>query len=273
MTATERLTRFIDRLRGRGLPLNPRARSRVLARELAEGATEGVWSASISHFRGSVNLKEVIIYFLARWQEMKTEDAFQQWEKLELEGLSQMIWNGKNLVPGLDVLVNSGYLRFGNNAYDITRDAFDLVEETEPANIFISYNRGESSAFALLVLARLKAEGLEPFLDLALPAGSNWQQELDERIQKYQYFVVLIGKKTLESQFVQQEIRLAIQHEQIIIPVLHNAMEMKGEGWESCPADLAEALRERQAIRVIQETPTAYNNAIIELLNRFGVTP
>jgi hypothetical protein len=34
-----------------------------------------------------------------------------------------------------------------------------------------------------------------------------------------------------------------------------------------------EALASRHTIRVLEESALAYNNAIIELLNRFGVTP
>lgn len=272
MTPTDKLAAFIERMTQRPLPQNAMARARLLAREFAEGAADGVWSATISHFRGGINHKEVILYLLCRWQGMALSEAFPFWEANDLSVISERIWLGGG-TPGLDLLVSNGYLEFGNNIYQITKAAFDLIEETEPANIFISYRRKDSSAFALLVLARLKAEGLEPFLDLALVPGEDWRAGLRERIHKYDYFIALIGAETLTSEVVIEEIAWALEAKLTIIPIWHNGFSYKSDDWRSLPPAVDEALRMRHTIRVLEENPLSYNNAIVELLNRFGVTP
>src|SRR4051794_8561594 len=109
-------------------------RVRTLAKELAEGAAEGVWGLSITSFRGAVNDAPVITYFDYGWSDS---------------------------VPNVGLLVSNGYLSLNSNPHNssqatlnITKSAFDLLEENEPYSIFISYRRDDSSAFALLVLAR-----------------------------------------------------------------------------------------------------------------------
>jgi hypothetical protein len=174
--------------------------------------------------------------------------------------------------PNLTLLVSNGYLQADNNDLYLTRAAFDLLQEAEPASIFISYKRSESSAFALLVLARLKQAGLEPFLDLALVPGENWSEGLKERIGKYDYLIALLGRETLKSKVVIQEIQWALEAHLNIIPIWHNGFVYKSGEWK-LPPEIDEALSNRHTIRVLEESALAYNNAIVELLNRFGITP
>ena len=266
MSNHEQFEQFMDRVMQRPLPQNAMARVRLLARELAEGAALGLWDAGISHFRGAINDRPVLKYRLRRWDGIQPD---------ELEDFSQQI-NYTTAAPDLSLLVRNGYLEVApNNAnfYLLTRAAFDLVEETEPANIFISYRRKDSSAFALLLLARLKAEGLEPFLDLALVPGEDWRAGLKERLQSYDYFIVLIGQETLTSDVVLEEIAWALEAGLIMIPIWHNGFAYRREDWPKLPPMIDEMLRTRHTIRVVEENPLYYNSAVVELLNRFGVTP
>jgi hypothetical protein len=222
----------------------------MLAKELAEGATEGVWGVEISIFRGVANEEPVQNYLVQRWA-----DNF----------------------PNLGILISNGYLSFNTTSSQqgtltITKAAFDLVEEVEQASIFISYKRSESSAFALLVLARLKMAGLEPFLDLSLIPGEDWQQGLRERIQQFDYLIAILGKDTLASEVCQQEMNWALEAGLSIIPIWHNGFKYESSKW-TISAELDAALCKTHTIRVVEESALAYNNAIVELLNRFGVTP
>ena len=251
MSEQEQLNSFLERIQARDLPQHVMARVRLLARELAEGAAAGVWGVEINTFRGAPNDQGVHEYFSRRWADAP---------------------------PHLGILVSNGYLAFdpiagsAQGTLTVTKAAFDLIEEAEPANIFISYKRSESSAFALLVLARLKATGLEPFLDLALLPGDDWEKGLKERIQKYQYLIAILGKETMKSDVCIKEISWAIEAGLAIIPIWHNGFTYKSGEWDvSLKVDAA--LSKTHTIRVIEESALGYNNAIVELLNRFGVTP
>ncbi len=257
------LDEFISKVSQRPLPQSRIAQVRTLAKEMAEGAAEGIWETTFS-----------------AWHKDRDEGVagitFQP-DADSLAGYMQKRW--QDHAPNLSLLVTNGYLsaqphdRF-RTYFTLTRAAFDLVEEVEPAKIFISYKRSESSAFALLVLARLKAEGLEPFLDLAIEPGQQWRQHLEERIQNSDYFILLLGPTTLEGQgaVTRQEIVWALQYGCNIIPIWHNGFRYQPGVWD-IPAEIDTALQNIHTIRVLEESALAYNNAIVELLNRFGITP
>jgi hypothetical protein len=248
----ERFEQFMKEVVSREVPSNPMSRIRTMAKELAEGAVHGHWSIYLYTFRGQLmdmeGQQELLTYLNRRWGEKH---------------------------PPLDLLITNQYVQLLNGSSDtltITREAFALLDEVEPANIFISYKRSESSAFALLVLARLKAAGLEPFLDLSLVPGEDWEKGLKERIQKYDHLIALIGKETLKSEVCIKELTWALEARLNLIPVWHNGFTYKSDAWTLPPA-IDTALRQTHTIRVIEESALGYNNAIVELLNRFGVTP
>ena len=107
-------------------------------------------------------------------------------------------------------LQRHGYIQQGELYEELTQSAIALIDETEPYNVFISYKRSESSALALLVLARLKEHDLIPFVDMALEAGGNWHADLEDRIRACDYFIVLLGENTLSSPMTVKEIGWAL---------------------------------------------------------------
>lgn len=247
---SDKLETFLEKVMQRPLPQGAMERVRTLAKEMAEGAAEEIWDALVYRtFRDEVYpMGDNVGAYLDRR------------------------WAGKQ--PGAFLLISNGYLaQLGNTElYTLTKAAFDLVEEVEPSRIFISYRRKESSAFALLVLARLKAVGLEPFVDLALVPGEDWERGLQDRIRRYNYLIALLGKETLDSEVCRLEITWALESGLSIIPIWHNGFVYKSEDWKLPPA-LDNVLQKTHTIRVIEESALGYNNAIVELLNRFGVTP
>ena len=257
------LDEFLDNVCQRPLPQSKIAQVRTLAKELAEGAAEDVWDTTFS----------------ARHIDRDKHPDSSPFQP-DYEGLARYFdrrW-AETTAPSLMLLVTNQYLtaephdRF-RTYFTSTRAAFDLIDDVEPAKIFISYKRSESSAFALLVLARLKAEGLEPFLDLAIEPGQQWRQHLEERIRNSDYFILLLGPTTLQTQAVtRQEIMWALRYQCTIIPIWHNGFQYQ-PGAPDMPADIDSALQNTHTIRVLEESALAYNNAIVELLNRFGITP
>lgn len=247
---TAKFEDFMQRTLQRALPVNSMARVRVLAKEFAEGAAEELWGSAVYRaFREDVYpMGEVLGQYLERR------------------------WAAKQ--PGAHLLISNGYLHQIESSalYGLTKAAFDLIEEVEPARIFISYRRKDSSAFALLTLARLKMAGFEPFLDLALQPGDDWEKGLRERISKFEYLIALLGQETLSSEICQKEITWALEAGLHIIPIWHNGFEYKSGAWD-VSLSVDKALSKTHTIRVIEESALGYNNAIVELLNRFGVTP
>lgn len=237
MSEQNKFEAFLQEVLQREMPENRIARVRTLAKELAEGALAGFWNVRDMTSDGNCS-----IYLRDRWQD--------------------------HYYPYLSLLEPNGYMQHNQ----LEKAAFDLVQEAELADVFISYRRKDSSAFAMFVLTRLKMAGLNAYLDMAILAGDDWQERVKEEIEKREYFVVLLGQETLSSPIVCQEILWALESERKMIPIWHNGYRhVKGEF--DLDLEIDEALDSRSAIRVLEESGLGYNNAIVELLNRFGITP
>jgi hypothetical protein len=236
------------------------AKVRAFVKDMAYGALYGGWSAELvigdaTHGKNltPLNIKNRVIFnaLVTKWQKE---------------------------APDVSLLIAFEYLDFVEREgaivrYRLTSKAFLLLEQPSPASIFISYRRSESSAFALLLLARFKTLGLEPFLDMSIEAGDDWRERLEGEVTSREYFIVLIAPTTLESPYVRQEIGWALAAGAQAIPVWHNGFsdELVSQFQESYRE--LELFLDKQAIRVDQENALAYEGAIIQLLNRFGFTP
>ena len=244
------LEKFIEEQSKIPIPSGEPARIRLLAKELALGVVAGLWKR---------NLDDVIL-------ESRKQYLQRRWGMKYLSNE----WHVK-----AEQLRGYGYLE-EYSTYDggkLTKTAFDLIEETNPYNVFISYRRIDSSAFALLVLARLKEHNLVPFVDMALEAGGNWHADLEERIKACDYFIILLGEGTLASPMTLKEIEWALQYDKSIIPVWHSGFDIGSDKWDAIHAEVKDAIQQTNAIRVTDESASGYNAAIVELLNRFGITP
>lgn len=248
------LEKFLEERAKIPIPGGDAAWVKLLAKELAIGAVRKLWGPreTLDYFHGgAAALSEgTEAYFDRRWQ-------------------------GRDLEHLLEILLGHGYLiktspqRFP----ELTDKAYDLLDETEPYDVFISYRRVDSSALALLVLARLKEHSLEPFVDMALEAGGNWHADLEARISDCDYFIILLGKDTLSSSMTVKEIHWAVECGKTIIPVWHSGFDLNAEKWNEVDARVKDAIQQTNAIRVTDESASGYNTAIVELLNRFGITP
>lgn len=257
MSEMNNLDKFLEERGEIPLPSGDVARVKLLAKELALGVHKNLWSLTIPIRQG----------FDSRSYFVPTDRILRDY----LEIRRKDIHIGRHL----PLLRGHGYLDYldSKNVYRLTKAAFDLIDETEPYNVFISYKRSESSALALLVLARLKASGPAPFMDMMLEPGEKWHAELEERIRDCDYFIVLLGKKTLYSDMTVKEIKWALQHEKAIIPVWHSGFDLSADKWEDTDSEVKDAIQQTNAIRVTDESASGYNTAIVELLSRFGIMP
>jgi hypothetical protein len=254
---------FIEKCKRRSTPVNPMSRVKALARELAEGAVASLWPATFN--------ASYVVYEAKRDMEPYALPMYQyieaRWGTLELGDAWFDGWY-------FDMLKHNDYLRSPENnwIYTITKNSFDLIEEADPATIFISYKRKESSEFALLIEDRLKAASLSPFLDKQLQAGDDWHAQLEERIKNSDYFLLVLGKETLKSEVTVREIGWALKHKVTLIPIWHHEFQFVAAAWPELPSEVSQALANTHTIRVIEENPLTYDTALRELLNRFGVS-
>lgn len=115
----------------------------------------------------------------------------------------------------------------------------------------------------------MKSVGLDPFLDIDIDPGEVWHPYLEEKVKQREYFVVVVGKRTLQSKYVQQEIKWAREAGSRIIPIWHNGFNARS--LLKYP-DFEDVLGKKNAITVENENAEAYNNAVLKLLNYLGFT-
>lgn len=249
------LKKFIEERSKIPIPSGDVAWVKLLAKELALGVNRNLWSS---------------MYLV-----MLFGDGRAQIEDRNFERYLHSRWSTADVSHLSNLLLRQGYLtrKDGSNWLTPSEKAYELLDESEPYNVFISYRRLDSSALALLVLARLKELSLVPFVDMALEAGGNWHADLEAKIRENDYFIILLGKDTLESDMTVKEIEWAIQYERTIIPVWHSGFKIDDEKWTNIARRVKGAIQQTNAIRVTDESASGYNTAIVELLNRFGITP
>ncbi len=240
-------------------PENPIERIHTLARDLAYGAIQGFWTSKIFVLIG------------APVEPLTWLSGHGGSDQRLIDYLSTK-WNDQQ--PSADLLVSFGYLNevgereSGTTIYILTDKAFALLERpTTPPSVFISYRRNQSSALGLLVVARLRAVGVEnPFIDMNIDPGDEWHALLEKTVRQSRYFVALIGPGTLDSPYVRREIEWALNSEGThIIPIWHNGYAGEGQNLE--------ALSSKNAIRIKEESAEDYELAMIKLVNRLGYTP
>lgn len=243
-------------------PTDPIERVHAFARDLAYGVAQGWWTSK---------------FILQTLNDLRGYESFfpdDHSDKDQFDDLTNKKWASGQ--PSEYLLISFGYLipleeirhvgvkkSVRQETYLITEKAMRLLEKpSTPPSVFISYKRDQSSPLALLVEARLRLVGNpNPFVDKNIVAGDGWHGRLKDTIQQSKYFVCLIGKETLKSEWVQKEIAWAAEAGCTLISIWHGC-----EMGDDCPA----ALRERHAITVTGESAREYETAISELLNALG---
>lgn len=263
------------------LPIDSMSRTLAFARELAAGAVEELWGSqfevkAIGGGKYSWNDLNLGSYVLKHYLEQKWNDETPNPNLLASLGYlvveTQKIEVPRNPALPPNTAQPPAPTRM---SYHLSRDAYNLLAQAQPVSIFISYRNRDSSAFALLLLSRMRDVGLEPFLDMtSLRGGDKWDSVLKDKVKSAGAVVCLMGHTTLESEYVRQEIKLAHDSGVRIVPVFHNGYSdtdlrrAMHEGDET-----ATILESRQGIVVQNERSLDYDSAIRELLNALGVAP
>ena len=142
------------------LPANPGLRIRYLARELVLGTYEELWNTRFFTLPSDKKGGELVpldgnlrTYLGERWGD-----------------------HDHHIARRLQLLQGRGYVRYvgKNQGYELTEASYDLVEDSDSYNVFISYKRSENSMLVLLVSNTLKLNRLEPFFDMMLNPTEEW---------------------------------------------------------------------------------------------------
>ena len=233
------------------LPTDPIQRIHRYAYDLAWGAINGLWSARFAvvfYGSGGSEYSDGLYDYI--------NDIWRKDEQNE---------------PSINLLESFGYLYKVPDAeysYQLTEKAFALLDQAPPVSIFISYRRSVSSALAMLIWAELRVEGFKPFLDIRdIPLGDEWHALLEKRVQNCNVFIAVIGRDTLQSEYVQREIRWALAKPGIrIIPILHEGMTDVDLQKSPCPE-----LASKNLITITADIAPAYYGALEQLKAVFGL--
>ncbi|HAX85896.1 MAG TPA: type IV secretion protein Rhs [Cyanobacteria bacterium UBA11370] len=97
---------------------------------------------------------------------------------------------------------------------------------------FISYGRADSKAFATKLHRGLIEAGFKVWFDQNdIPLGVDFQNQIDEGIEKADNFLFIIAPHSVNSPYCLKEIELAIKRKKRIIPLLH-VEQITQETWQ-----------------------------------------
>jgi len=89
-------------------------------------------------------------------------------------------------------------------------------------DVFISYGRADSKAFAVNLHKRLIEQGLKVWFDQNdIPLGVDFQHQIDDGIEHAHNFLFIIAPHSIKSPYCLKEIQLAVKRNKRIIPLLH----------------------------------------------------
>jgi hypothetical protein len=90
---------------------------------------------------------------------------------------------------------------------------------TKPS-VFISYRRNPSSEFARYIRRELSDAGVSVFLDVENITKGRFENVISDGIEKADSFLLILAPETLKSEWVQKEVKLALDLGKNIVPLL-----------------------------------------------------
>jgi|GEM_PF-1832847 len=167
--------------------------------------------------------------------------------------------NNNLIIGGLLIVIIALVGGFGFTQYRTYREA----HRNRPT-IFISYRRKVSAGFGRTIHDTLVNAGADVFIDIDDIHAGSFSDYIKDNIRERQYFMVLLAPGTLESEWVQQEILYAQEHNRIIIPILLNDFNLYGD---EMPANLT-FLQQQNAVTLPVEH---YESAINRIKTFIGL--
>ena len=120
-------------------------------------------------------------------------------------------------------------------------------------DVFISYARRDGTPLAQKLARGLREAGLLVFWDQdSIPAGANWEQTLDDALEKAEHIIVILTPHSVASEEVAAEWRPMLSKGKSIIPIMY------------LPCEVPRRLSMRQYIDFRDEAP--FQIAMTELI-------
>lgn len=103
-------------------------------------------------------------------------------------------------------------------AYGISGDSIKM-----DGHVFICYSRKDES-FVLPLAKKLKNQGVPVWLDKwDIPSGSDWDLTIDNALNNCAHFLIILSPNSVKSKEVRSELRIALDENKHIVPVLYRA--------------------------------------------------
>ena len=236
-------------------------RIHAFARDLAYGVVQNDWHPEF-HIVGANDFQE-------EW----TVEGSERYQRL-FKAFRDRKWGPSSPHPRASFLVVFGYLeRVGTNRYRLTSKAIELLyKPVIPPTIFIAYGRKQSSAFALLLEARLQAQGSSVFVDKIIEGGDEWERKIETTIRtQISHFICLLAPGTLDSPNIRNEINWSYESDTVSlrIPIWHSGFEKPDdETLREYGGRIKEFVDVPNALRVTEESAKAYDGEVSLLLNQ-----
>lgn len=99
-------------------------------------------------------------------------------------------------------------------------------------DVFISYGRADSKAFATKLYEHLIQRDIKVWFDQNdIPLGVDFQNQIDDGLEKSSNFIFIIAPHSVNSIYCGKEIELALRRNKRIIPLLH-VEQVTQETWQ-----------------------------------------
>ena len=140
-------------------------------------------------------------------------------------------------------------------------------------SIFVSYS-SKDKAFALEFVKELQRLGINVWIDqLGIQLGENWDNAIEEALEKSNTFLLFMSPTAVASQNVQDEVHIAIERKKRLIPILIQQCDIPMRWQRFQYADLTKdpsvGLQSIMDLFGLEETA---NQKLKEILSLIGVS-
>lgn len=137
-------------------------------------------------------------------------------------------------------------------------------------SIFVSYSSNDRP-FALGLVKELQSLGANVWIDqLGIGLGENWDDAIEEALEKSETFMIILSPTSVESQNVLDEVSIAINTKKKMVPILIKQCELPMRLQRRQYADLAhnpdKAINDILSFLGLQEKATSSLKKILSLI-------
>ena len=100
-----------------------------------------------------------------------------------------------------------------------------MAKTNNMLDVFISYRREGGATVARLLYEILRSREISAFMDAETLSRGDYEKSIQINIKNSKNFLLVLASGTLESEWVQTEIKLALQHKKNIIPIFVNGVD------------------------------------------------